>query len=134
MLKWVTSFCLTSTFVIKSDTDAEVTPERLITAMFRQKQTHGRFIIGNVKDTESPYRYPASKWYVPYEMYKPDFYPTFVLGPTYGYTSEAAPALYNASTRIPFFFLEDVFITGMCSRTARVPLVKDSLFTYKHLT
>ena len=90
------------------------------------------FIIGQLGWNEGVIRDPWSKWFVSKKQYSPRHYPTFAHGPTYGLTVAAAGRLYNASVRLPYFYLEDVCITGLCAHKANVSRVSDSLFKYIH--
>ena len=131
MAKWVSKFCPNATFLIKSDTDVSIRPHVLVRAMQRQYNVHRDFMIG-IRRKYKPRRNPLSKWYVPSDTYQEVNYPEFVLGPTYGYTVNAAASIYNASMHLPLFSLEDVFVTGMCRRLVGIPLVDDDEFTFTH--
>ena len=128
--KWVSHFCSSALFVIKSDSDVFIRPLNLLRAMRRQLITNKLFIIGNLRGPQPPNRNPKSKWYISFREYQ-GFYPRFVSGPTYGYTVTAARLIYQASLEIPFFPFEDVFI-GMCAQKKSIPIVRDALFTYIH--
>jgi len=100
--------------------------------MERQNIENKSFIIGTFGKPEKPLRNSRSKWYVPITMYNESRFPIFCHGPTYGFTVNAAKPLFEASQRIPFLYLEDVFITGLCARAAQIPHLKDPDFTYSH--
>ena len=129
--KWVSEYCSSAKFVIKSDADVFIKPINLLAAMKRQYDHYQKFIIGNlVSKRISPNRNPKSKWYISEKEF-PGKYPIFVLGPTYGYTVSVAPLIFRASREIPFFKLEDVFL-GMCAEHMHIHVLRDNLFTYIH--
>lgn len=133
ILKWLSTHSNTAIFAIKSDTDVLIEPELLISAMNRKFKLERSFLIGNVNGgRHGPIRDPSSKWHVPRSMYKTSTYPSFCHGPTYGFTVNVADKLFEASLHLPFFYLEDVFITGMCAREAGVKHLTDPEFTYRH--
>jgi len=129
--RWVSEFCSTAKFVIKSDPDVLIRPTVLLGAMRRKSLEYPVFVIGQIMKYR-PNRNPKSKWYVSFDEYREMRYPKFALGPTYGFTVQAAALLYQASVEIPFFFLEDVFVTGMCRRHKDIPLIRDADFTFFH--
>ena len=124
--------CSTAKFVIKMDADVDIQPKALFRALWRQYAKRPEFIIGKVKLKDKPIRKENSKWYVTKEEYSDVQYPQFVAGPTYGYTASIAPYLYQASLRVPFLYLEDVYVTGLCRKLVNVPLVVDPDFHFHH--
>ena len=139
ILKWVSTYCKDATFVIKTDADVGIKPALLVQGMERQhakrfqEPQYYRFIIGKLNRAGQPIRYPWSKWYLPRTMYTPSWFPTFARGPTYGLTAAVAGDLFRASTKLPFLYLEDVFITGLCAKHANLTHVEhDRYFTYAH--
>ena len=61
------------------------------------------------------------KWGCPTYMYDGAFYPKMLSGPGYVMSRKTAECLYASATlRVPFFHLEDVFMTGFAADQCRV--------------
>ncbi|CAL1532983.1 unnamed protein product [Lymnaea stagnalis] len=88
------------------------------------------FVMGSVQWGAQPMRSTGSKWYTPYDVFKEDTYPNYVSGTAYAMTSLASRLLFEASLRLPTFWLEDIYVTGLCSRKAGVSVLNNDLFTY----
>lgn len=63
-----------------------------------------------LKSSKSSF-YPNNR-YVPYYMYDKETYPTYLLGGGYIMSIDVASTLYEVSLTIPFFHIEDAFLTG----------------------
>ena len=68
------------------------------------------FLLGNELN---PLRGTNSKWDVTFEEYAPKMYPSFVSGWAYATTVTAARLLVQESDSSPFFWIDDVFVTGI---------------------
>ena len=87
------------------------------------------FMLGLKQRKVKAIRNKKSKWYTSWELYSDRIYPDYLSGPTYAMSGPAALKLYQASLRVPIFWLEDVYITGMCALVANIPLIKDTRFS-----
>ena len=78
-------------------------------------QPSQRVIFGSVMTAGEldPLRDTSSKWYVTYDEYPMAKYPPFVSGWAYGTTVAAARQLVHYSQSSPFFWIDDVFVTGL---------------------
>ncbi|EEC09950.1 beta-1,3-galactosyltransferase, putative [Ixodes scapularis] len=65
-------------------------------------------------------REPSSKYYVSKEEYNGAEYPPYVAGAFYVLGGGILRRLYDASEQEPFFWLEDVFLTGFVAEKAGV--------------
>uniref|UniRef100_A0A0B7BM48 Hexosyltransferase n=1 Tax=Arion vulgaris TaxID=1028688 RepID=A0A0B7BM48_9EUPU len=134
ILKWVKTFCPNTQFVLKVDDDMYVNIPFMITILREQvldRTTPSAFIMGSMQEGAQPMRNPTSKWYTPYSLFQEDTYPNYVSGTAYVMTGQAASLLYEVSLRIPKFWLEDIYITGLCSREVDVKLYNSGYFTYR---
>ncbi|KAK0066770.1 beta-1 3-galactosyltransferase 5 [Biomphalaria pfeifferi] len=132
ILKWVTSRCPGSQFVLKADDDMFINVPLLVQNLNNISQTKGKdypFVFGFVINNIIPHRNPSSKWYTSEIEYKENTYPRFTSGTAYAMTTSAAKRLYTASFQVPFFWLEDVYVTGLCARKANVEIIHSNLFT-----
>ena len=66
----------------------------------------------------APQRNPKSKWYVPESSFPGNAYPDFLSGWAWITSPKTADKLVRASKRVPFFWIDDVWITGMLAREA----------------
>lgn len=60
-----------------------------------------------------PVREPNSKWFVSNELYPAEEYPEFCSGSSYLMKANGAINIYNVSNRTNFFWIDDVFVTGI---------------------
>lgn len=58
----------------------------------------------------------SSKWYSPMYMYSGNVYPAYLSGTGYIMSMDVVEKLYNTSLSTPLFHLEDVYLSGNCSR------------------
>lgn len=131
LLKWVTVYCNASTYVLKADDDMYVNVSNLLAALRAESEKHQAFVMGHVFVGARPVQNKDSKWYTPVEVFGEKVYPRYTSGTSYAMSTSAARLLYRASAEVPFFWLEDIYITGLCSRKAGVIVVHHGGFTYK---
>ncbi|XP_076455857.1 beta-1,3-galactosyltransferase 1-like [Babylonia areolata] len=133
MLRWVSTFCNSSRYVLKADDDMYVNLTNLLTALRHESLSHDSFVLGNVFTGARPVQDRKSKWYTPLEAFSEAVYPRYTSGTAYAMTTSAAQKLFTASAEVPLFWLEDIYITGLCSRHAGVPVLNHGGFSYvKH--
>ncbi|KAH9490057.1 Beta-1,3-galactosyltransferase 2 [Bulinus truncatus] len=132
ILKWVAEQCPKSQFVLKADDDMYINVPVLIDHLKKHAQSNGpnaTFVLGQASRNGEPIRDKNSKWYASFKEYNETRYPTFAFGPSYSMTTSAAGLLYEASKALPYFYLEDVYVTGLCARKAGVPVLHSGLFS-----
>ena len=86
------------------------------------------FRFGTRKKPDKPIRVPKNKrkqkftekWWVPEYLYNGLRYPVKLSGSGYLTTRKAAECLYKESMKLPYFHLEDVFITGFAAENCGV--------------
>ena len=66
----------------------------------------------------APQRNPKSKWIVPETAFSGKTYPDFLSGWAWMTSPRTAERLVRASKEVPFFWVDDVWITGMLARQA----------------
>uniref|UniRef100_A0A147BQU7 Hexosyltransferase n=1 Tax=Ixodes ricinus TaxID=34613 RepID=A0A147BQU7_IXORI len=126
MMRWALKHCPKVSFLIKCDDDTFVNVENLLKAM-KGKRTDA--IYGHLFANSRPYREPSSKYYVSKEEYNGTEYPPFVAGAFYVLGGSILRRLYDASEQEPFFWLEDVFLTGFVAEKAGVNRTHESSIT-----
>ena len=127
LVHWALNFCKNFDYIIKTDDDVYMNVDNFMTLLKSTRSKHGdSFILGSVNGVGfEVVRSNDSKWYVPKERYPLRFYPPYVLGGGYAITQRAATALCQAAYSEPFFFIEDVFLTGFTRKLTNVTLVRD---------
>ena len=111
-------------YLMKTDDDSYVNVPQLLQLLHVEKLKRSFFIIGHRWGT--PEKPPApnwdqeSKWFVPKYFFNGTSYPIYISGPGYVMTRPAARCLYEKSLKLPYFFLEDVFM-GFAAENCRIP-------------
>lgn len=131
VLKWMNSFCGNAKYGLKADDDVFVNIPNLISAMNSKRQKMEKFIIGSKQVGAKPIQDNNSKWYTPKNDFGEKVYPPYVSGTAYAFTIPAAKDLYSVTERVKAFWLEDIYITGLCARAAGVPRFDHAGFTFQ---
>ena len=113
-LKWISTYCPDAKFILKADDDIFVNTFTL----FRHLQSMDTTGIDNkgllmclVWSHMKVMR--EGKWKVDKEDFKEDYYPTYCSGSAYTMSTDVAIAMHNISYHVPFFWVDDFYITGM---------------------
>ncbi|CAG5128678.1 unnamed protein product [Candidula unifasciata] len=133
ILQWVNMFCSTTKFVLKADDDMYINIPFLVNVLHEYSSDKSRpkaYVIGSLQVNAHPNRDSNSKWYTPTSMFPGNTYPNYMSGTAYAMTGIAASLLYQTSLRVPIFWLEDIYITGLCAKTASVQLYDNGNFSY----
>ncbi|KAH9378134.1 hypothetical protein HPB48_004266 [Haemaphysalis longicornis] len=122
--RWVIDNCLleATRTIVKVDDDTLVNVEALVNHVKKMPERPPQIhclLYHNV----SALRNRSSKWYVTEEEYPNKAYPPYCAGMGYVMTADVLPMLYSASVRVPFFWVDDVYATGMLAAAANVSLV-----------
>jgi beta-1,3-galactosyltransferase 1 len=113
-LKWITNYCSQATYILKTDDDIFVNMYTLI--------RHMQHLHKNPNNTHSLlmcavwYGMPVmrtGKWKVTKEEWKDDYYPTYCSGSAFVLSTDVAIKLYKTSYHVPFFWVDDFYITGL---------------------
>lgn len=111
ILKWAHTFCSKVKYLIKVDDDIFFNVRRLLLDLENNKPVNS--IIGCEESKNAPVRFFLFKWHVTREQYSADTYPVYITGPAYLITGDIISKLYRATFDVPYFFIEDIFITGL---------------------
>lgn len=118
-LKWIATYCKNAEFLLKADDDAFVNVfEWMRLAEAKVADDYHRFIMCPVwKDNTMPIlRDPSKcmKWCVKYtEFPGRQYFPQYCAGLAVLMTREIVAELYTAAVQTPFFWIDDVFLTGI---------------------
>ncbi|KAK9302175.1 hypothetical protein QLX08_005770 [Tetragonisca angustula] len=129
MLKWVTSNCGQAKYLMKTDDDMFVNIPTLMRTLQSRSQTTNT-LLGSLICNAKPILDPNNKWYTPKYMYSERIYPNYLSGTGYVMSLDVAFKLYHAALTTPLLHLEDVYITGLCAKHAKVRPINHSGFSY----
>lgn len=68
--------------------------------------------------------------YTPKYMFSEKIYPNYLSGTGYVMSLDVASKLYHAALETPLLHLEDVYITGLCARNAKLRPINHAGFSY----
>ncbi|CAC5420976.1 B3GALT1 [Mytilus coruscus] len=121
-LFWVNRFCNNVTYVIKIDDDITINIPFLIpylsNKLNKTKVLECLYLIG-IK----PYRKPRNKWYTTLSEYPFATFPPYCAGPSSIMSADVIREMYEATTLVPFFWLEDVYGGGFLPWISRTGIV-----------
>ncbi|CAH2014343.1 unnamed protein product [Acanthoscelides obtectus] len=134
MVKLAANNCLNTTkYLLKIDDDMFVNVPRLVSLILAVNETRN-VLMGKLICGARPIKNPSSKWYSPTYMYEDKTYPNYLSGTGYLMSIEVAQKIFEASLSTPIFHLEDVYITGICAKKAKIKPRDNYMFTYKKLS
>lgn len=123
-LKWVASHCRHAEFLLKSDDDIFINIFSLVTHLQRISLQRGKpireLLLCLVWYRMKVIRDPRSKWYLSPTEFRADVFPTYCSGSAFIMTPDVASAMFNASFQVPFFWVDDFYVTGLLAREVGV--------------
>lgn len=130
-LSWVANYCSQAKYVIKMDHDIIFDFYRLKTLL--KKVPHSQYLLaGYVLTNMKPIREPANKWYVGMEEYSRSNYPNFLSGWLYITTPHTVQLLCELSLDTPYFWIDDLYVTGLLVEQTNISLVKLNKYFTTH--
>lgn len=136
-LKWVSTYCRQAEFAIKADDDAFVNIFNLLRLLERHRGKKRLLACPLWGDNSMPIlRDPSkcAKWCVKYNEFPGRrYFPKYCAGLTFVLSVDLVQLLYKASKTTPFFWIDDVYVTGILPMKVKdveyVSLIKN--FTLK---
>ncbi|KAG8443949.1 hypothetical protein GDO86_009225 [Hymenochirus boettgeri] len=111
--KWASHSCADAQFIFKGDDDVFVnTPLILDYLKTLSAEKAKDLFIGDVIKDAGPHRDKNLKYYIPESVYEGS-YPPYAGGGGFLYSGSIAKRLYNATSRVLLYPIDDVY-TGMC--------------------
>ena len=122
-MKWLVDSCPQGEMIFKVDDDVFVNMYRLVEFYRHRQSTEGfrELLYCDAARGFKPIRSP-SKWRVTQYEYSNSTYPTFCLGNSEIFSPDVVERLYNVALSTDFFWLDDVFVTGVLRDKANVPV------------
>ncbi|XP_053697604.1 beta-1,3-galactosyltransferase 5 [Sabethes cyaneus] len=122
-LKWATEHCIRAKFLIKMDDDIVFDPfyiQNHLSDLGQQNQKS--LLAGFMFTNKKVIRLKANKWFVSKAEYARDSYPPYLSGWLYITNQWTARKLVLQSESVPFFWIDDTYITGILAERAQVKL------------
>lgn len=119
-LKWSKDSCTSAKYVVKMDDDIVINYYVLFYIINQFKNNFQ--LMGHIITDMKPIRDASNKWYVTGDEYTDDEYPAFVSGWMYVTTSKAIKRLIQQADSTNFFWIDDVFITGIVRKRTGIQL------------
>lgn len=119
-LQWTAHYCPQAKFVVKMDGDIAVDLYQFRNRLWSRYQERQNLILGLLQVEARPVRNKASKWYVSEADYPGKFYAPFISGWAYAITADAVHAIVEESSKWPYFWIDDVHVTGTLAEQAHV--------------
>lgn len=116
-LFWVNKFCNNAKFVIKMDEDITINVPRLIPYLSKKVDNTSTSNILECKmiTRNKPQRRRRHKWYISLKEYPFSRFLPYCAGHSSIMSIDIVRKMYNASTKVPFLWLEDVYGSGFLS-------------------
>ncbi|KAM4772034.1 N-acetyllactosaminide beta-1,3-N-acetylglucosaminyltransferase 2 [Rhinophrynus dorsalis] len=112
-LRWVSHSCADAQFIFKGDDDVFVNTHRILDYLKTLSADKAKYLfIGDVIKDAGPHRDKKLKYYIPESIYDGS-YPPYAGGGGFLYSGYIALQLYNATSRVLPYPIDDVY-TGMC--------------------
>ncbi|XP_060074615.1 beta-1,3-galactosyltransferase 1-like [Ylistrum balloti] len=121
ILKWTSKFCVNTSYVLKADDDMFINVPYLINYLNSTEKRNA--VIGQRIALSKPIRNKTSKWYTSEKMYRDKYYPYYTSGTSYVISGDILTKLYQSTFTEPFFWLEDVYITGLCRKRIKADII-----------
>ena len=129
-LEWFDKYCGAASFMLKVDDDVFLNVNNL-DVFINQHRNARRTIFGNVVYSPVPNRDKTSRYYVSPKIWEKTKYPRYTGGPLYLITGDSVRELRQRVLERPYFFIEDVTVTGIGAKMAGVRRVRaPEFFTY----
>ncbi|KAJ8713985.1 hypothetical protein PYW08_007605 [Mythimna loreyi] len=120
-LKWASTTCPNASYILKVDDDSVYILET-IHVLLRSFNYTSTLLMGYINNFTVPIRDSDSKWRVTWKEYPNLEYPHFLSGWYYITTPQVAAALCDEAVYHRYFWIDDIFVTGMVRESLDVSL------------
>lgn len=132
-LKWFTYSCADSHYLLKTDDDVFVNTPLMYNYLEKstalsQQFHHGRLLFCNELSGAKVKRTFRSKWRVSYEEYEEKYFPRHCPGFSIIYSTDIVPLLYQKAQKLPYFWIDDVHITGTVASKLNISIAPTTGF------
>ncbi|XP_042864831.1 beta-1,3-galactosyltransferase 5-like [Penaeus japonicus] len=119
-LQWVTRYCPQVKYIIKMDDDIAVDLYQFRDLLKYRYRERTNVILGLLQVEARPVRNKQSKWYVSETEFPGKFYAPFMSGWAYAMSLDAARLIVAESSKVPYFWIDDVHVTGTLAERSGV--------------
>lgn len=130
-LRWASNYCPQAKYVIKMDHDIIFDFYRL-NFLLKKLPRNKLLLAGYVMTHMKPVREIHSKWFVSREEYSKSNYPNFLSGWFYVTNPKTAELLYKLSNELDYFWIDDLYVTGLLVQKTNISFVKLNKFFTTH--
>ncbi|KAK4017999.1 hypothetical protein OUZ56_000070 [Daphnia magna] len=120
LLHWTHTHCPGAELVLKCDDDNYINWNVFTKILPHINVT--RTIYGTPVPTLFAERWKSQKHYVSRRVWPWPRYPSYLMGGCYAISGQAVKPLLAATQTTPFFWIEDIYLTGLCASKANVSL------------
>ncbi|XP_050074533.1 lactosylceramide 1,3-N-acetyl-beta-D-glucosaminyltransferase B [Anopheles maculipalpis] len=120
-LKWFVYHCPRAHYVLKTDDDVFINTPVLYNALERVVPQRN-LLLCQLKTNQNVKRTHRSKWFVSWREFPSRYYPPHCPGYSILYSPDVAWQLYREAQRQPFFWIDDVHITGTVAQQVNVTI------------
>ncbi|XP_050092235.1 uncharacterized protein LOC126575539 [Anopheles aquasalis] len=120
-LKWYNYHCPDARYVLKVDDDVFINTPVLYDVL-QLVAPQRNLLLCELKQKLSVKRTHRSKWFVSWREYPARYYPPHCPGYSILYSADVARGLYREAQRQPFFWIDDVHITGTVAHYANLTI------------
>jgi len=116
---WTNMYRLAPQYIMKTDDDMYINLIKLNEII--QQTDESPLLLGFLMCNIEPVRNSSSKWFTSHKMFPEKVFPNYLNGgASYLIDIKAAEKLYKTSLTMNFFYLEDVFLTGIVAKRADI--------------
>ncbi|KAL4230796.1 hypothetical protein ACF0H5_011171 [Mactra antiquata] len=122
-LRWVTENCPKAMYVLKTDDDIVVDIHRVVRLMrsyIENKWGKTNILGGYIWTHMNVDRNKSSKWYTSPDEFPEKYFLKYCSGSAYMMSYDVVKKFYLKSLEIPFFWVDDYYVTGMLAHGTNV--------------
>ncbi|MCL4144272.1 UNVERIFIED_CONTAM: hypothetical protein GTU68_009978 [Idotea baltica] len=119
-LQWVNTFCSQAKYIIKMDDDIIVDIYRFTDILKYRYINRSNLMVGFLIIGGIVIRDRKSKYYVKENEFGGKIYPNYMSGWAYAISSDASKKIVDISQNVTFFWLDDVYVSGILADAAGV--------------
>ncbi|XP_026760539.2 beta-1,3-galactosyltransferase 2-like isoform X2 [Galleria mellonella] len=120
-LQWASTVCKPS-YILKVDDDTVYNLQSTHKLLLQMNKSNDNLLIGYMLNNTKPRRSKQNKWYVTWEEYPRNEYPPYLSGWYYIITSKVATSLCEEAMYHPYFWIDDIFVTGILTESLNIKL------------
>lgn len=121
-LKWLSYNCPETKYLLKTDDDVFVNAPNMYEFLQDPTTLRSELLFCDLSLNVRVSRSYRSKWRVSPSEYKGKTYPAYCPGYSIVYSADTAFALYREAQRTPYFWIDDIHVTGTLAAAANITI------------